>query len=69
MTKPTDQQFTTAIMYLEMNEGDEEEGGACRAVAAWLAQLLADEALRKAARDGGVPVAVLRRKLAERAST
>jgi hypothetical protein len=63
---PTDRQFETAILWLENNEGDAEEAEACRAVASWIERWRADKMLKDTARQAGVSVAALRRKLAGR---
>ncbi len=63
---PTDQQFETAVMWLQGNEGDEGEGIACRAVADWIERWRTDDMLRKAARKGGVSVSKLRERLQDR---
>lgn len=62
---PTDAQFDIAAEWLRNNEGRDGEADACKTVAAWLDALVTGRRLRKVARDGGVPVRKLRRKLAE----
>ena len=69
MRKPTNEQFDVAIMWLQNNEGDGDEGEACKAVAEWLDHLMSEDWLRSQAREAGVTVATLRRKLAEQAKT
>ena len=61
---PTAEQFGTAIMWLENYESADEAGEACRAVAEWLEYQEQERTLRLAAREGGVTVARLRRKMA-----
>lgn len=61
---PTDQQFEVATMWLHSNEGDEAESEACRTVAAWIDRYRNDAMMRNVAREGGVSVAELRRRLA-----
>lgn len=67
MSRPTDEQFDIAVLWLENNEGEGAEGEACRAVAAWLQKELADRQIRYTARKVGVTTAQLRKKLSERA--
>lgn len=64
MTRLTKEQIDIAIAWLNNNEGDGIEGPSCRAVADWLDTFSRERELRAAAREGGLPVAVLRRKLA-----
>ncbi len=64
--KPTQAQFEVAALWLENNEG--EEAGDCKAVADWIKQLIDNDNIRLVAREGGVPVASLRRKIAEQTS-
>lgn len=66
MKRPTEQQFETAQAWLVVNSGDNGDNGeaeACKAVADWLAHESQERMLRAAAREGGVSVAALRRKL------
>lgn len=63
MKKPTDDQVNIAILWLYDNEGEGEEGEACRSVAQWLSERLENGYLRKSAREAGVPVKLLRSKL------
>jgi hypothetical protein len=65
MTKPTAQQFDRAITWLECNEGPDGEREDCKAVAQWLLDRARDDYIRKTARAAGLPVAAVRRKLAE----
>jgi hypothetical protein len=61
---PTDQQFETAIMWLQSNEGEGEEAEACNAVASWIEQHRTNAMLREVARKAGVSVTKLRKRLA-----
>lgn len=62
---PPQDQIDIAVLWLQSNEGVDGECEACQAVAAWVDHLAREAFLRKAAREGGVTVARLRRKLAE----
>jgi hypothetical protein len=63
---PTQEQICIAVLWLRSNEGEGPEGEACRAVAEWIDHAAGEDFLRRQARKAGVPVAALRRKLAER---
>ena len=63
---PTDEQFEIALLWLENNEGQGREQDACRAVARWIDRWRQNEMLRTTARQAGVSVVALRRKLAEK---
>ena len=65
MKCPTYDQLQLAALWLENNEGD--EAGDCKAVAEWLKHEADEAMIRSEARRGGVTVAALRRKIAERA--
>lgn len=65
MKFPPTEQIDLAVMWLESNTGDGPEGEACKAVAAWLDWKNRELYLQHEARAGGIPVAVLRRKIAE----
>jgi hypothetical protein len=67
--RPTDQQFETAIMWLQSNEGDNEEATACCAVADWIEHLRTEDLLRQGARQAGVTVARFRKRLAGKCAT
>ncbi len=68
MDMPSDEELETASLWLKANEGVEfDEAIRCKAVAEWLEFMRRERYLRRAARDAGVPVARLRRKLAEQA--
>lgn len=69
MKMPPDDALDTAIAWLRDNEGDGGESDRCKAVADWLNHEQIERALRDHAYKAGVPVASLRRKLAENAST
>jgi hypothetical protein len=55
----------TAIAWLRSNEGDNGEAERCAAVADWLEHEERERALRSAARQAGVQIARVRRRLAE----
>lgn len=63
MKLPPTEQIDIAVAWLECNEGEGQEGEACRAVAAYLEHQNKEAFLRREARAQGVPVARLRRKL------
>ena len=63
MKLPDGADVEIALMWLESNEGDEEESGACLRVAEWLKAYAQDSFERSAARRAGVPVKRLREKL------
>jgi hypothetical protein len=63
--KPATEQLDTAIAWLRSNEGDEGEAERCAAVADWIEAVEADAHLRNAARNAGVSVAALRKRLRE----
>ena len=56
-----------AAEWLRNYEG-EPQSGRCRTVARWIESLAREHELRAAAREGGVPVAALRRKVAQQFS-
>jgi hypothetical protein len=60
---PSQSQIDTAIMWLESNEGEGDERGACEAVALWLGQEYMNRYLRSEARKAGVPVTDVRERL------
>jgi hypothetical protein len=61
--------LNTAIAWLEANEGEENgERDACQEVAQWLIQQERERYLRHAARNAGVTVARLRKRLIEQAT-
>lgn len=61
---PTDQQFETAIIWLQSNEGDCGEAEACRQVADWIERQRTTASLKQVAREAGVSVSQLRKRLA-----
>lgn len=63
---PRDDQINVALLWLENNEGDGSEREACLAVRDWIVSLKQERMLRSVAKDAGIPVAMLRRKIAER---
>jgi hypothetical protein len=72
MKRPSDEQFATAVEWLEVNEGEEGEAEACRAVRLWILDQLEkraeQEAVRKVAKETGrsikdVRTALKRRKM------
>jgi hypothetical protein len=65
MKRPTEDQFAIARLWLEGNEGEGEERGACEAVARWIAHEERERWLRRQARTHGITVAVMRRKVDE----
>lgn len=65
MKHPTQDQIDVAAMWLELNEGEDDERGACVAVAEWIKAHAFEHMLRSEARKGDVSVAALRRKLKE----
>jgi len=66
---PTDDQFNTAIAWLQANEADTNDGydekAACEAVAAWLDEYRFNQMLREKARELGVPVSAVRKRIKE----
>lgn len=66
MKLPSDEHLGIAILWLRNNEGGGVEGEACRAVADWLERQQSENKLRDAAREAGVPVAMVRKALARR---
>lgn len=52
-----------AATWLANNEGEDDERCPCMRVADWLEREANEDELRKAAREGGVPVGRLRAKL------
>lgn len=67
--RPTSEQVEIAVMWLQVNAGDDGERDACRAVAAWLEADEFEAMLRRESRAAGVPVAVLRRRIAQQEAT
>ena len=64
---PGTDQLGIAVEWLRNNEGDQNgEAEACKAVADWIESEEFERYLRYEARAHGLPVAAVRRKLAER---
>lgn len=53
--RPTDEQLSTAVLWLESNEGEDGEAEACKATAAWIKHLLSESVVQRVARRAGVP--------------
>lgn len=66
MRMPERDAIATAIEWLECNEGGGDEATGCSEVAAWLRYELGERDLRDAARRAGLPVAVVRRRVADK---
>lgn len=66
MKRPTTWQFDVAIEWLLNNEGEGQEGEACKAVAEWLDHEMRERKIKSTARKIGVTPARLRAKLAEK---
>lgn len=62
---PSEWQVDAAVAWLRCNEGPMGESDACRITADWIDYIAHEDFLRRQARLAGVPVARLRRKLAE----
>jgi hypothetical protein len=60
MKFPSDDEITIALLWLESNEGEGEEGKACKAVAMWLENHSRNKNLRKFAKEHGVTTAKVR---------
>lgn len=65
MKRPSYDELLLAADWLDENEGDGGEAYSCKAVAKWLREVAEDRLIRSEARQAGVPVARLRRKIAE----
>lgn len=63
---PSKQEMETAIAWLLANEGAGGESERCAAVAFWLESRVEDTEMRDVAREAGVTVGALRRKMRER---
>jgi hypothetical protein len=63
MKRPTPDQIETARSWLDVNEGEEGEAEACRAVAAWLRHLESARTLRTLAREAKVPMRDVRKAI------
>lgn len=66
---PQDDQIQIAVMWLFNNEGIGAEEEACKAVAKWLEQEVAERVLRSAERQAGLPLAVARERIAQANAT
>lgn len=66
---PPDDQIQIAVMWLFHNDGIGAEEDACKSVAKWLEQEVAERALRSAARQAGLPLAVARERIAQANAT
>jgi rRNA-processing protein FCF1 len=64
MIKPSPEDLRAAAIWLDSNEGDAAERGPLLRVAHWLEVQAEAQELREAAREAGVPVAQLRKRLA-----
>lgn len=63
MKRPESDDIALAIDWLVVNDG--EESAACQRVARWLENLMADDHLRRSARAHGIPVSVVRARIAK----
>jgi len=63
---PSEEDFDVAIGWLDINEGEDGEKEACRRVAAWISEYSENRRIRTIARENGIPVGALRRRLAGR---
>ncbi len=63
MKRPTQEQIYLAAEWLRINEGEEGEAEACEAVADWLEEQSEAQMIREIAREQGVPVATIRKRL------
>lgn len=63
MTKPSPEDLRAAALWLDSNEGDADERDPLLRVAHWLDAQAEAQELREAAREAGVPVAQLRKRL------
>lgn len=66
MSKPSDEDYTTAIQWLRFNDGGDGERESCSRVAEWLEGVRTASMIRSLAKEAGVPVAAVRRRLKER---
>ena len=67
MKMPSGDDIDTAVLWLRSNDGDNGEKERCERVAAWLDYMDSERYIKSAARTAGVPPAMIRRKLAEKA--
>lgn len=64
---PQGDTLQTALQWLRLNEGRDGESDACKAVADWLEDFATDDMIRREARRAGIPVALVRKRLAAKA--
>lgn len=62
---PTPDQLRLAAHWLELNEGHGGEADDCATVATWLYRQADDAEIRAMCRDAGVPVALVRARMAK----
>ncbi|HCE7248320.1 TPA: hypothetical protein NHR53_006222 [Pseudomonas aeruginosa] len=60
---PSSDDFRTAALWLDSNEGDDDERAPLIRVARWLEQQAESKELREAAKEHGIPVGKLRAAL------
>lgn len=63
---PTEEEISTAIAWLRVNDGGDGESDRCVAVAEYLRLVADDRTLRLEARKAGITVATLRRRITGR---
>jgi hypothetical protein len=61
--KPDDDDFLRAADWLRRNRGGDGEDRACGRVADWLDAYVSDLEIRRAARESGVPVSIVRERI------
>lgn len=66
MRMPGTGEIDTAIAWLRLNNGDMGEAERCAAVADWIEHEERERFIRRAARDAGLPVAAVRRRITTR---
>ena len=65
--KPSEADFELAACWLRINDGDNGESEACNRVAEWLDERRRASRIREAAREAGIPVAMIRARLKQTA--
>lgn len=65
MKMPSTEAIDTAVSWLRYNEGGDGEADRCRVVADWIEYEERERMIRIEARRAGLPVAAVRRRLAE----
>lgn len=65
MKMPSTGELNTAIAWLRSNNGNEGESERCEAVAAWIEHEEFERLLRNTARAHGLPIAAVRRRIAQ----